>query len=292
MLPSASTSAFGASRRRARSAASLSTRCPTCPNSWFTSQSMSELLARALLAAAVVYGGALAAAQSQPNAARQAEIQINICSDPQQTVRALKLRPSSRETTVWLFDDRALDLHREGLRLRLRLTKRGAELTLKVAGQDCGRYRAPAEGSGKCEADLHGTSFDDVVSLSRSLSQQQVDALIGPDPVRHQPVAEALRAVLTRSQRDLLATLRAGKADLIPPDLMALGPMKLRAYRPPGDKYVVEVWSLAAGAEFVELSERAPRDMALARHAELVDRVTAAGLVVCADQESQAGERL
>jgi hypothetical protein len=87
-----------------------------------------------------------------------AEVQINLCTDAAQVVRALDITAAApRPLQVWLFDSPALALHGEGLRLRLREDGKHVELTLKVAGQDC-RKADPARlrSRGKCEADLHG----------------------------------------------------------------------------------------------------------------------------------------
>jgi hypothetical protein len=66
-----------------------------------------------------------------------------------------------------------LRLLRRGLVFRLRLTGRGAELTLKAADQDCKQEPSallPAR-EGKCEYDLHGSDFKGAVSLTRRLDE-------------------------------------------------------------------------------------------------------------------------
>lgn len=246
---------------------------------------MTEFLRAALLSCTVVAGSVAAAAPPR------AEVQINLCSDPDQVVRALGLRSAQEATTVWLFDTRSLELHREGLRLRLRLQGDRNELTLKVAGQDCSALDVRSlRGHGKCEADLHGASFDDVVSLSRSLTRDEVRTLLQPAP-RATPLAEALWALLNDRQRQFAAGRRT-VGNALPREPLALGPSRVRSYRSSQDAYVVEVWSLPAGQQFIELSERATRDTAVARRTQLLDRIAAAGLTTCADQESQAGEKL
>ena len=219
-------------------------------------------------------------------------MQINLCSEPAQVLRALDLRAAQDATTVWLFDTRAQELHRQGLRLRLRQSGRN-ELTLKAAGQDCGTLdKRLLRPDGKCEADLHGEQFDDVVSLSRSLTRDEVGSLLPEPAPRKAPLADTLWALMNSSQRDLLAASRRAAGNPLPRELLALGPSTVRAYRSLKDGFVVEVWTLPKGQQFVELSERAARDSAIALRARLLDRIASAGLTACTDQLSQAGQKL
>ena len=122
----------------------------------------------------------------------QAEIQINLCSDSAQLVRELHLAEQGKSTTVWLFDTPGLDLNRNGLRLRVRERGELADLTLKAAGQDCSKVDASLlGGQGKCEADLHGDSFEDVVSLERTLDRRSLNALLAPEAGSGAPLAMA-----------------------------------------------------------------------------------------------------
>ena len=83
-----------------------------------------------------------------------------------------------------------------------------------------------------------------------------------------------------------------GGAEPLPSDISRLGPSTVRTYRNRNASHVVEVWTLPAGQEFVELSEKTRRSVALARRSELTQLVNAAGLAICRDQESQAKNKL
>ncbi len=225
----------------------------------------------------------------------QAEVQINLCSTPAQVIGALKLAEKGKSTTVWLFDSPALALNQAGLRLRLREQGKTSELTLKVAGQNCATVASTLlQPDGKCEADLHGDALDDVVSLTRRLDARGRAALLAPDARRGAPLVGALATTLDARQRTLLAKQRgvAAGAALLPQDIARLGPSTVRAYRGTDRAYEVEVWSLPGGQQFVELSDKVRRDAALARRAELTGQLTAAGVVICPDQDSQARNKL
>ena len=122
---------------------------------------------------ALLLFGAGAAAGAKPIDPQQArvEIQIGVCDEPEHIVRALDLKPRGAPVETWLFDDAGLALFGRGLRLRLRLSERDAELTLKAAIADCKSLsvaHVPAD-QGKCEYDVHGTIINSAVSLRRSL---------------------------------------------------------------------------------------------------------------------------
>ena len=88
----------------------------------------------ALLVAASLVAVPLASGKtSHARAETQAEIQVALCSEPEQVVRALDLAPRAAVRETWLFDDAALTLFGLGLRVRLRATDGGGELTLKAA---------------------------------------------------------------------------------------------------------------------------------------------------------------
>src|SRR6185369_13762118 len=82
---------------------------------------------------------ARAAAPERGVPATRAEVQIELCSPLPDIERALKLRPDGDPFEVWLFDDAALTLFDRGVRIRLRTKGKHAELTVKVANQDCAR---------------------------------------------------------------------------------------------------------------------------------------------------------
>ena len=139
--------------------------------------------ARGAVALALSIAAATLCAPAARAAEPAAEVQINLCSDAAQVVRSLELTSESPEPVrVWLFDSPALELHRAGLRLRLREKGKRVELTLKAAGQDCSKVEPKQlEPHGKCEADLHGEQFDDVISLTRRLGKRERAALLAPE---------------------------------------------------------------------------------------------------------------
>jgi hypothetical protein len=225
----------------------------------------------------------------------QAEIQVNLCGAPDWVVQRLHMVEKGRPTTVWLFDTAAQDLHKDGLRLRLRQRGKGSELTLKVAGQNCLQVDpALLKPDGKCEADLHGDTFDDVVSLTRPLDARARAELLAPDAGRGAALASAIISRLDTNQLEWLGRRRrvAAGASYLPQDLARLGPSTVRTYRSPTQPYSVEVWTLPGGERFIELSQKVRRDAALPRRAEIQKQVAAAGVTLCADQDSQAQRKL
>jgi hypothetical protein len=266
------------------------------PGACSQSRGFGRALAGTVAALVLAGAGGIPAAAGAATGRSVAEIQINLCADPAQVVRALRLQPESgAATTIWLFDTRALELNGEGLRLRLRQKASRAELTLKVAGQDCGRVDpAVLAPHGKCEADLHGTSFDDVVSLVRRLNKGQIDSLLAPGAAQGAALEAALAGAMTKNQRDVLAARRAALGDVapVPASITRLGPASVRAYGRPGDAVTVEVWTMPGGQQFVELSEKVSRDAAIARRTQLLEHIGAAGIAVCTDQASQARSKL
>ncbi len=231
------------------------------------------------------FGAAAGADAPLASGAAGAEVQINLCAEPAEIVRALALHAESgTPREAWYFDTPDLALFRRGLVFRLRLTGRGAELTLKAADQDC-KQVPPAllpGREGKCEYDLHGSDFKGAVSLSRRLDEATSRALLG-DRV---PLEKTLSARQERYLREGVSVWP------MPPGLQRLGPVRIQAYRSKTEKPVVEVWELPSGTRFVEISEKARVDDALRRRSELEKRLANAGVKVCADQSSQAGAKL
>jgi len=193
---------------------------------------------------------------------------------------------------VWLFDTPSLALLRQGVRLRLRERGRQAELTLKVAGQDC-RIVAQSllQSEGKCESDLHGNSLDDVVSLTSRVDSSAFRSLTD-GPEKGPALARTLESVLSRSQSSQLAAHSAGGAAApLPPDIVRLGPSTVNRLTSQSLPYVIEAWTLQGGQQFVELSQKVPREEALARRDELERLLAAQAVTVCSDQASKAREK-
>jgi hypothetical protein len=220
-----------------------------------------------------------AAAASTP----RAEVQINLCADPGEIVRALHLRSAGTPREVWYFETPAADVFARGVVFRLRLTEEGGDLTMKVADQDC-RAVDPVvlrEGGGKCEYDLHGADLRGAVSLTRKLGGATAKALVDG----RLPLSDALSAAQ-------VGYLRAKtSAWPLPAGITPRGPVWIDAYRPEGKKFGVEIWRLPSGQRYVEMSQKTAYADAWRLHARLQSELVRAGVAPCDDQSSQAGDK-
>ena len=239
---------------------------------------------------AVLAAPVAAAAATKPDPPLQAEIQIGLCGNAEQIGHALGLRPRGAATDVWLFDDAALTLFGRGVRLRLRAGEARPELTLKVADQDCAgiaRELLPPD-EGKCEYDLHGERLAGAVSLSRRLPRtREAGASAARELVAgHASLERALSAAQIRYLRSL------GGLWPLPPDLRALGPIALTAWRTADKGYDVDVTRLPAGEIFVEIATKVPVADVTPARAALGDYLAQAGVEACADQSAQAANKL
>ena len=235
------------------------------------------------LVALVVLGAAACAPAAARAAEARAEVQINLCSDPKETIRALQLRPDGAPLEVWYFESDDRQAFDRGTVFRLRTTGRSGELTLKVADQDCTRIDPAAlrRGGGKCEYDLHGTDFRGAVSLTRELGETVASALVAG----RLPLQDALGDAQVRYLREHTT------AWPLPSGLAPRGPVRIDAYRAAGGKAVVEVWTLPSGRRYIEMSQKTGRGDALRLRAALEGELARAGAVRCADQSSQAGNK-
>ena len=231
--------------------------------------------------------GALAAPSSGVPATR-AEVQVELCTPFADIERSLKLRPDGDPIEVWLFDDAALTLFERGVRVRLRAQGKHAELTVKIANQDCARVDAkmvpPKEG--KCEFDVHGASMSGTVSLSRHLPHKKWKDLVAG----RVSAADLLSAVQVAYLRDV------AKIWPLPKDLRPLGPKEARAYVMQDKSYEVDVSKLPTGEQYVEMSHRVPvadaqtREGCARRDAGALrrDRVRRSGGAGCEQAEADA----
>jgi hypothetical protein len=248
-----------------------------------TSRIVVALLATISAAAVIVLRASAVEARDATGA--QAEIQIGLCAPAEQIAQALDLRPRGPPIKVWQFDDAALTLFGRGLRLRLRMAADGgSEFTLKVADQDCARVDPklipPAEG--KCEYDVYGTSTAGAVSLTRSLDAKSTNDLLAGRIVP----AQALSVSQIRYLREM-----AGISPL-PPGIRALGPMQVRTYRTKGKLYDIDISQLPDGEQFAEISRKVPLTDATRTKEVMEADLSRTGVVTCADQSSQAGNKL
>ena len=172
----------------------------------------------------------------------------------------------------------------KGLRIRLRGTRQGNELTLKAADQDCAKLPAAAlpDGQGKCEYDLHGTQVSGALSLTR-----QIDAHTAADLAAGRL---SLAGSLSAAQKGFLQGLPG--AWPLPPELRPLGPQRVTSYRAAHKPYAVDVSELPGGERFIEISRKVPlADATRARQQFELD-LAKAGVAVCADQSAQAVNKL
>jgi hypothetical protein len=238
------------------------------------------LAASALLCVAAAVLGAT----DSTVAAGTVDIQFSLCDTLPHIERTLGLRPHGLATEVWLFDNPTLALYSKGLRLRLRGSGATEDLTLKAGDQDCARLPAGtlSAGGGKCENDLHGTVSSGALSLTITVDPQTAGELTAG----RLPVAQALGA----AQREFLQ--RQPGVWPLAADTRPLGPSQVRSYRARKLKYDVDVSTLPGEQRFIEISRKVP----LADAARLRERFEAelarAGVVVCADQTAQAGNKL
>jgi hypothetical protein len=221
---------------------------------------------------------------SHASGTTQAEIQVALCSEPDQVIRALDLASRGGVRDTWLFDDAALTLFDRGLRIRLRATETGSELTLKAAIDDCAhvpRALIPAK-AGKCEHDVHGDSVTAAVSLTSRLKAPVVDALVSD----RLPIAE----VLSPAQASYLR--EAAKLWPLPSDLRPLGPIKVSTYRAREKPYDVDVSRLPTGERYVEVSRKVALGDVDAARKGFDDDLARSGVTICVDQSAQAVNKL
>ena len=242
-----------------------------------------ELLAM-LIATVVAQPRGFALAPAPEAEPAQAEVQIGLCSPIDHIVHTLDLRPRGASIEVWQFDDAALTLFGRGLRLRLRVTAAGrSEFTLKVANQDCPRLdpKLVPPGEGKCEYDVYGASTAGTVSLNRSLSAKSTTDLLAG---RLAPAN-----VLSAAQLKYLQVVRIWP---LPPGVRGLGPMQVQTYRTKGKRYDIDMSQLPDGEQYAEISRKVPLVDATRTMAVMEADLARAGVEKCADQSSQAVNKL
>ena len=260
----------------------------TWPSGWISGSGASLFNAPPTLAM-VIATAVIALHASAANATgatrTKAEIQIGLCAPADRIVQALGLRPRGTPIEVWQFDDLALALFGKGVRLRLRVAADGrSEFTLKVADQDCARIDAKLipPGEGKCEYDVYGASTAGAVSLTRNLDIKSTHDLVAG---RMAP-AQALSVSQISYLRETVGIWP------LPPGLRALGPMQVRTYRTKGEPYDIDMSQLSGGAQFAEISRKVLLTDA-ARTKEIMEaKLSRAGVEMCADQSSQAVNKL
>jgi hypothetical protein len=250
-------------------------------HNWHMYRRVRILIVVVLLAAAHV--SSLALAQAAAPVAR-AEVQIGVCTPLPDVVAALQLRAPGPVTTTWLFDDAQLNLLRRGLRLRLRIDSRSADLTLKVADQDCARLPATAipAGQGKCEMDLHGATMTGAMSLSQPLSRAHADALVAG--------ATRVQDALSPAQVNFLRDVEGGGP--LPTTLLPLGPLSVISRQAADRSYAVDVTTLPGGEQYLEVTRKVRVDRAERTRHSLEQSLTRAGVTLCADQSGQAAIKM
>jgi hypothetical protein len=233
---------------------------------------------------AVIFATAVIAPRA--GAARaQAEIQIGLCAPADQIVQALDLRPRGTPIQVWQFDNAALALSGRGLRLRLRVAADGrSQFTLKVADQDCARLdpKLVPPGEGKCEYDVYGTGMAGAVSLNRSLGVGSTNDLVAGRVTPEQ----ALGPSQIRYLREVVGVWP------LPPGIRGLGPMQVRTYRSKDKRYDIDISELPGGEQYAEISRKVPAADATRTMGAMEADLTRAGVEMCADQSSQAVNKL
>jgi hypothetical protein len=215
----------------------------------------------------------------------QAEVQIGLCTRTDKIVRALDLRPHGAPITVWQFDDPALTLFGRGLRLRLRVAADGhSVLTLKAADQDCARLdpKLVPPGDGKCEYDVYGNNMAGAVSLNLRLGTKRTSDLLAG---RVTPT-EAMSPTQVRYVRDVVGIWP------LPGNIRKLGPMQVQTYRTKGKVDDIDISQLPDGEQFAEISRKVPQEDASRTMGVMEADLSRAGVEICADQSSQAANKL
>jgi hypothetical protein len=239
---------------------------------------------KALAALLPALAVAAMASEAAVPAGAAAEVQINLCSEPAEIVRALKLAPSGNPREAWYFDNASLDHFNKGALFRLRTGSGAAELTLKAAGQDCETVPSALlpKGVAKCEYDVHGASIVGAVSVTRELDKAQARGLLDGSIA----LADVLGEAQVRYLRERLSAWPLASG------LQRLGPARIKAWRADGGRYLVEVWQLPSGKQYTELSQKTKAGNARRLHSQLLDMLAARGVRACPDQRSLAGEKL
>jgi len=239
------------------------------------------------IAALIVAASGLSfGAAATPDPGLRAEVQINLCDPLEQIVHALSLTADpARALEIWYFESPGLEQSALGVVFRLRLGAAERILTLKApATPDCARLDPallPA-GQGKCEADMHGESLRDTVSLNTALDEKTVRELLNG--------GVALASVLSPAQTRYLQTI-AGAWPLAA-DLRRMGPVRVETLLPKGGLFVVEAWRLPGGQRFTEASQKTARADAPRLRGELIAKIDSAGVHLCSDQSSQSTAKL
>ena len=251
-------------------------------------------MAHALRNATTMAGMVIAIAVTQPPATAadppgtkeaQAEIQIGLCAPTDRIVQALDPRPRGAPIEVWLFDDAALTLFERGLRLRLRMgADDRSELTLKVANQDCVRLAPELVPQVRASANTMPTERAWLAPChSRAASMPRARTTCWPARVTP---AQVLSPSQVRYLRDVVGLWP------LPSGIRGLGPMQVRTYRTRGEPYDIDVSRLPGGERYAEISRKVPLADA-ARAKEVMEAyLSRAGIEICADQSSQAVNKL
>lgn len=228
-------------------------------------------------------GAAAGAKPIDPQDAR-VEIQIGVCAEPEHIVRVLDLQPRGASVETWLFDDAGLALFGRGMRFRLRVSERDAELTLKAAIADCKSLsvaHVPTD-QGKCEYDVHGSTVNSAVSLRRSVDTTTAHALV----TGNLALTNALSPAQVRYLKEVL------HAWPLPADIRALGPVRTQSYRAAAPPSNVDIARLPEGERFIEISRKVAYAQTERANAKLRLALADAGISACPDQSAQAINKL
>jgi hypothetical protein len=78
----------------------------------------------------------------------------------------------------------------------------------------------------------------------------------------------------------------------LPDDIRRLGPMQVRTYRTKGSRYDVDIAQLPNGERYAEISAKVAQPEATSRINAMKAELDRAGVEMCADQSSQAANKL
>ncbi len=153
-----------------------------------------------------------------------------------------------------------------------------------MADQDCARLdpKLVPPHEGKCEYDVYGASTAGAVSLTRKLGAKSTSDLLAG---RVAP-PQVLSPEQIRYLREVVGIWP------LPPGIRGLGPMLVHTYRTKDHCYDIDISQIPDGEHYAEISRKVPPAEATRVMAVLKAELSRAGVEICADQSSQAGNKL
>ncbi|OFZ84268.1 MAG: hypothetical protein A2603_15135 [Bdellovibrionales bacterium RIFOXYD1_FULL_55_31] len=217
------------------------------------------------------------------------ELHLSIC-EPSKARAVAKLGlPDRRGETrdVSYFDTRNLELYSNGLVLRLRVTKKKTQFTVKIQGltQDWVSDAFLALPGFKCERDRYGGRISESCSLNSSPSAEDVAAALNEARVER---------LFSREQIEFVQQYYRVPLDLS--SVKVLGPVPSQYWKFDANHFddvlTLEHWTVGPDFEIVELSTRADAQDADRVYDELRAYALEKDLRICQEQSSKTRSTL